>query len=224
VMLFLHGVGGINNGPGCQNPGLTTQFPLLDPAYAAKVEHIVLVPVAKQPNWRHHYSSAMSLVDMALSDLGGDPRRVTIAGQSMGAHGAYLYATELAPGRFCALVVMCGYLSEEGPIGNVVPSAILGPLKSTPIWILCAPARHAAQRRAHAMPAVALSALSLPGHAPQTQSSWCPSWLGARVTAQRPRTHTLSPRLHRSPSTAPARLPQPLRAGHSDSAARTTPR
>ena len=59
VLLFLHGVGGINNGKGCRNPGLKTQFPLLDPSYASKLEHIVLVPVAKQRNWRHHFPYAM---------------------------------------------------------------------------------------------------------------------------------------------------------------------
>ena len=138
VLLFLHGVGGINNADGCRNPGLTTQFPLLDPEYAGEVNHIVIVPVAKQPNWRHHFKSSMALVDMALSTLGGDPERVAIAGQSMGAHGAYLFASQLAPGRFCAIVVMCGYLDEgrtiAGPLDEV-PSAVVGPLKSTPIWI-----------------------------------------------------------------------------------------
>ena len=124
VLLFLHGVGGINNAKGCRNPGLTTQFPLLDPEYAAKVEHIVIVPVAKRPNWLHHFQPTMALLDMALSDLGGDPDRVSIAGQSMGGHGAYLYASQLAPERFCAVVAICAYLDEDIP-----------PLKSTPIWL-----------------------------------------------------------------------------------------
>lgn len=135
VLLFLHGVGGINNGKGCRSPGLTTQFPLLDPEYAATVKHIVLVPVAKQRNWRHHFSSSMSLVDMALTTLGGDPSRVAVAGQSMGGHGAWLYASQLGRGRFCAVVVMCGYLDEEGPIGDLVPRQVLEPLKDMPIWI-----------------------------------------------------------------------------------------
>ena len=145
VLLFLHGVGGINNGDGCRKPGLTTQFPLLDPKYAAKVQHIVIVPVAKQRNWRHHFDSSMALVDMALSQLGGDPSRVAIAGQSMGGHGAYLYASELAPGRFCAVVAMCGYVDEFSLVhmdahGRIldkggVPAAVAESLKSTPIWV-----------------------------------------------------------------------------------------
>ena len=137
VLLFLHGVGGINNGDGCRKPGLTTQFPLLDPTYAAKVQHIVIVPVAKQRNWRHHFDSSMSLVEMALSQLGGDPSRVAIAGQSMGGHGAYLYASQLAPGRFCAVVAMCGYVDEDAPLATAAdaPTAVTEPLKDTPIWV-----------------------------------------------------------------------------------------
>ena len=135
VLLFLHGVGGINNAKGCRNPGLTTQFPLLDPEYAAKVEHIVIVPVAQRPNWRHHFQPTMGLLDMALSDLGGDPDRVSIAGQSMGGHGAYLYASQLAPERFCAVVAICAYLDEDSPFeGKAFTDTIL-PLKSTPIWL-----------------------------------------------------------------------------------------
>ena len=144
VLLFLHGVGGINNAKGCRDPGLTTQLPLLNQSYAAKVEHIVLVPVAKRPNWRHHFDSAMALVNMALSELGGDPQRVSIAGQSMGAHGAYLYASQLAPGRFAAVAVMCGYLEEEAPLNraqsmatplNEAWSKVVEPLNATPVWV-----------------------------------------------------------------------------------------
>ena len=135
VLLFLHGVGGINNGKGCRDPGLTTQFPLLDPAYAAGVEHVVLVPVARERNWRHHFEASMALVDMALTTLGGAPDRVAVAGQSMGAHGAFLFASQMAPGRFCAVVAMCGYLDEGSPAGKVWNAAVVEPLRDTPIWV-----------------------------------------------------------------------------------------
>ena len=140
VMLFLHGVGGINNAKGCRNPGLTTQFPLLDTEYAAKVDTIVIVPVAKQANWRHHLNSSMALIDMALSELGGDPSRVSVAGQSMGGHGAYLYAAELAPGRFAAVIAMCAYVDEGGPIGapENVPKTMVAALKDTAVWVFTA--------------------------------------------------------------------------------------
>ena len=134
VLLFLHGVGGINNAHGCRDPGLSAQLPLLNATYAARVTHIVIVPIARRSSWRHHFASAIALVDMALSDLRGDPSRVAIGGQSMGAHGAYLYASELAPGRFCAVVVMCGYLDEDWD-DDMLPT-VASALKSTPIWVL----------------------------------------------------------------------------------------
>lgn len=163
ILVFLHGVGGINNAGGCRNPGLITQFPLLDPEYAAGVEHIVIVPVARRPNWRHHFESTMALLDMALSDLAGDPDRVSIAGQSMGGHGAYLFASQLAPDRFCAVVAICAYLDEEDhevssmeasatseaedgtipdgggrdylPLEGKAFSDMIMPLRSTPVWL-----------------------------------------------------------------------------------------
>ena len=134
VMLFLHGIGGINNAAGCTNPGLTTQFPLNDPAFAATIEHIVLVPVAAKRDWRNHAESAMSLVDIAIAELGGDPSRVALAGQGMGGQGAWQLAC-MAPERFCAIVVICGWVDERN--GDVVPPAILEPLKSKPVWALC---------------------------------------------------------------------------------------
>ena len=129
VLLFLHGVGGINNAKGCRNPGLTTQFPLLNPAYAAKVEHIVLVPVAPKENWLNHFASCMALVDDAVANLGGDPKRVSVAGQSMGGAGAWLFASK-QPDRFCAVVPICGYIPD-----GVMPSVVEA-LKAKPIWLL----------------------------------------------------------------------------------------
>jgi len=131
VMLFLHGIGGINNAKGCTNPGLTTQFPLNDPEYAARLEHIVLIPVAAQRDWRNHYGALISLVDMAVRDLGGDPSRVTLAGQGMGGQGVWQLAA-MAPERFCALVACCGWVDERN--GDVLPMALVEAAKSKPVW------------------------------------------------------------------------------------------
>ena len=109
------------------------RFPLLDPAYAAGVAHIVVVPVARRRDWRHHFESSMALVDMALATLGGDPDRVAVAGQSMGGHGAYSYASRMAPGRFSAVVAACGYLDEDD--ATAAPDAVVGPLARTPLWV-----------------------------------------------------------------------------------------
>jgi hypothetical protein len=69
VLLFLHGFGGINNAKGCRNPGLKTQIPLQSPEYAAKILHIMIIPVAAQRDWRHHFASSMGLVDMAIAEV-----------------------------------------------------------------------------------------------------------------------------------------------------------
>jgi dienelactone hydrolase len=135
VLLFLHGIGGINNGAGCRNPGLTTQFRLLEPAYAAKVNHIVLVPVAAKEDWIHHLPSSLALVDMAVSALGGDPSRVAVAGQAMGGHGALSYA-RLRPDRFCAAVLINAYVDDRvGGRPVTVPPGLVEPLASTPTWV-----------------------------------------------------------------------------------------
>lgn len=55
----------------------------------------------------------------------------------MGGHGAYLYASQLAPGRFAAVVVMAGYVDELMALadgGDV--DAVVTPLRTTPTWIL----------------------------------------------------------------------------------------
>jgi len=131
VLLFLHGIGGINNATGCNKPGLTTQFPLNDPAYAAELEHIVLVPVAAQRDWRNHFASCMALVDMAVATLGGDPNRIALSGQGMGGQGVFQYAA-MAPERFCAFVAICGWVDERE--GDHVPAPIVDALKSKPFW------------------------------------------------------------------------------------------
>lgn len=132
ALLFLHGVGGINNAAGCVNPGLTTQFPLNDPAFAAKLEHIVIVPVAAQRDWRNHYDSLMALVDMAVAELGADPQRVALAGQGMGGQGAWQIAS-MVPGKFCAVVSVCGWVDERK--GAVMPPSLIEALKATPTWV-----------------------------------------------------------------------------------------
>lgn len=148
VLLFLHGFGGINNAEGCRNPGLKTQIPLQSPEYAAKVPHIIIIPVAAQRDWKHHFASSIALVDMAISKLGGDRSRVSVCGQSMGGHGAYLYAS-MAPDRFCSVVSIMGY--ADGSIDDVVQ-----PLNAMPIWALCVPPQRTHHIFSHAVHTSAL--------------------------------------------------------------------
>ena len=58
--------------------------------------------------------SVASLVhEWVQPTLGGDPRRTYLAGQSMGGHGAWIFAAQ-QPRLFAAVVVVCGY-AQGGP-------------------------------------------------------------------------------------------------------------
>ena len=147
VCLFLHGAGGVNNVENIRRISLVSM--LLRPEYAAQVEHVVLIPVAPTSGWQGHFAAVLSLVDMAVAELGGDPSRVALAGQSMGGYGAWTLATEY-PHRFCAIVPMCAYARSPsawrvalsvlslGLIGSgvdAVPQALVERLANKPIWV-----------------------------------------------------------------------------------------
>ena len=58
--------------------------------------------------------------DWAIPTLGTDPHRVYLAGQSMGGHGAWIFAAQ-QPRLFAAAVVVCGYAQggdEEAAIAE----------------------------------------------------------------------------------------------------------
>jgi len=130
VCLFLHGAGGVANVDNIRTQSLTRM--LLTQEYAAKVEHIVLIPVAPSRGWLDKFPFVMSLVDMALSELSGDPNRVALAGQSMGGNGAWNLATQ-HPDRFCAVVPICGFAGQGK--GEDLPPALVSALLSKPLWV-----------------------------------------------------------------------------------------
>jgi len=65
--------------------------------------------------------SVASLVhEWVQPTLGGDPRRTYLAGQSMGGHGAWIFAAQ-QPRLFAAVVVVCGYTQgapEQAEVAN----------------------------------------------------------------------------------------------------------
>ena len=127
VLVFLHGSGGVGKPENVRRISLGSM--LLDPAYADKVGHIVLLPLATTGDWSNHFETIMQLVDMAVKTLGGDASRVAVAGQSMGGHGAWMLATQHAR-SFSAVVAICGYY-------NSLPT-LAAALKAKPVWVLCA--------------------------------------------------------------------------------------
>ena len=53
------------------------------------MKHIVLIPIAPQRPWSLHFESVMSILELGLSELGGDPSRVAVTGQSIGGNGTW---------------------------------------------------------------------------------------------------------------------------------------
>ena len=89
-------------------------------SFMASFPFIAIVPQCPQEcaMANHWLSSTLQGVTALLRDwvltppseggLGGDRARVYLAGQSMGGHGAWIYAAQ-QPRLFAAVVVVCGY-------------------------------------------------------------------------------------------------------------------
>ena len=130
VLLFLHGSGGLNlNEKNIRGQSLGRM--LSTPDFAAGVEHIVIIPMAPARPWSLHFPLVMALLDDKLAELGGDPSRVAVSGQSIGGNGTWeLAATN--PDRFCAAAPVCGFAERDGS----APPALISTLASSrlPIW------------------------------------------------------------------------------------------
>ena len=96
VLLFMHGSGGLNlNEKNIRGQSLGRM--LSTPSFASNVKHIVLIPMAPSRPWSQHFPLVMELLDTALAELGGDPARVSVTGQSIGGNGTC--PLPLAPSR-----------------------------------------------------------------------------------------------------------------------------
>ena len=87
VLVFLHGSGGLDNEKNIR--GQSLGFKLAQPEFASGVKHIVLIPIAPKRPWSLHFESVMAILELGLSELGGDPERVAVTGQSIGGNGAW---------------------------------------------------------------------------------------------------------------------------------------
>jgi predicted peptidase len=88
---------------------------LKNSSFAAQCPFIVVVPqcpweCAEANRWLPTTLQAVTslITGHILPNLGGDPGRVYLAGQSMGGHGAWTYAAQQR-GLFAAVAVVCGY-------------------------------------------------------------------------------------------------------------------
>ena len=125
VIVFLHGRGEsggfeINNAQSLPLQLLTNR------SFAASFPFITVVPQCpRQCAMANHWlsttlQSVTALVrdwvlhqpDAGNGGLGGERSKVYLAGQSMGGHGAWIYAAQ-QPRLFAAIVVVCGYMHGQ---------------------------------------------------------------------------------------------------------------
>ncbi|CAE8679931.1 unnamed protein product [Polarella glacialis] len=89
---------------------------------------------ATQNGWSHSELDAVSeLVEATVRELGGDPKRVYLTGQSMGGSGAWEFGA-YKPEMFAAVLPMCGYCPAHLH-GDDCGMQIANPLRDKPIWI-----------------------------------------------------------------------------------------
>lgn len=143
VIVFLHGTG--ERGEDGDRPTRVGLGPYLR-AHAADFPAIVVFPQAPDGmDWKGTAADiAFAALEAATAEFGGDRDRTTLTGLSMGGYGTWELAL-LQPGRFAALVPVCGGLTaprEERDLtvtplqGEVDPaSALARRVKDVPVWI-----------------------------------------------------------------------------------------
>jgi predicted peptidase len=112
---------------------------------------IVVMPQCRTGQWwalSPMDDLAMSALQQAMKEFHGDPQRTYLTGLSMGGYGAWHLAQKY-PGRFAALVVICGGIRPPAPALSAIPQlAKMTPPDSpqsyadaaarvgkTPVWI-----------------------------------------------------------------------------------------
>lgn len=89
--------------------------------------------------------AALAALDLTIAEYGGDPRRVTLTGLSLGGYGTWHVAL-LHPDRFAALVPVCGGIVPAGSATSVRQSPLTKDaadpyrftahaLRHLPIWV-----------------------------------------------------------------------------------------
>lgn len=141
VILFLHGSGerGSDN-----RKQLTVGLPPHVLAHADDFPAIVVVPQAPEGSeWNQVVDVTLAQLDAATLEFGGDPDRTYLTGLSMGGYGTWDHALR-DPGRFAALVPVCGGLVHPARPSMAVAglaeaadpyAAAAHRLRDVPTWI-----------------------------------------------------------------------------------------
>lgn len=142
VILFLHGSG--ERGSDGGKPTLVGLGPHIrkDPdAFPA----IVVFPQAPDnTEWSDSAGIAVAALEVATREFKGDRRRTYLTGMSMGGYGTWELALQ-QPGRFAALVPVCGGITAPAHRPTLRVEAVVGEpdpflatarrLRALPIWI-----------------------------------------------------------------------------------------
>lgn len=113
MVLFLHGVG-----EGGEDGLLQTQVGL-GPAIRQARERfpfLVVFPQARHNQfWVGEMAAlAVKTLNRTVEEFNGDPQRLYVTGISMGGHGTWC-VTARAPGKFAAIVPICGFVNVKRP-------------------------------------------------------------------------------------------------------------
>jgi len=113
VILFLHGAG-----EGGEDGLLQTQVGLGQAIRQSRERFpfIVVFPQARRNQfWAGEMATlALSALDQTIKEFNGDPQKLFATGISMGGYGIW-YVAAIAPGKFAAIVPICGFVNVKRP-------------------------------------------------------------------------------------------------------------
>ncbi len=131
VILFLHGIGQRGEGGFLPAGGAAGGFVR---QYLEQVPAVVLLPQCRKGRyWHDEEMERMVLAELeqTVSDFSADPKRLYLAGVSMGGFGAWHLAAG-QPKKFAALAVICGGSTLTGGDRFTHVARKIG---RTPVWV-----------------------------------------------------------------------------------------
>jgi len=144
VILFLHGAGERGD------DGVTQTQVGLGGGIRTHIDRwpaIVVMPQCRKDTWwssdAKMEAQAFAALEKSMKEFHGDPSRVYLSGLSMGGYGSWAYATK-HPGKFAAMIVICGGVKVPESIRNRFPNVIesadpytdvAAKIGKTPVWI-----------------------------------------------------------------------------------------
>lgn len=103
---------------------------------------VVFPQVPAGSNWLDNRRLALATLASAQREFGADPKRVYAVGLSMGGHGTWALAHD-DPGRFAAIVVVCGFVGPLHGFPGIMPAgqpdpdaALAHSIAALPVWIV----------------------------------------------------------------------------------------